>query len=449
MPKSSSPVSPHQQPKLSPDEQRQQEITIKKKKNADAQAAFRGSLPPAIPFTSLEQVVMQLQDSCREAQAESMDLRREYERLRAEFHEREKLWRALWQAKKSGPGSEVDEMPPPPPTFSPNISSSGAYNNYGPQSLVYRPGDSNSACNPSFNHSAVYAPHSPTVAYTGPSNDIQDADRMLKFSYSQQRDAWTPGIVPSTSSVTSEAPPSHPSPTFTESPIMTSPDVSYVTRFGATGEDQKVPLNTLDTAPYVFSNSRSISPTSTPPSSASSSLTSPFQFTFSPDGTVNNDHPEFEYRRHPNSGDLMHGATAEISLAGPGSEAVRYRLGSRSGEAPHHHPGSSDHGSDEDNTSYSGHRHHTGRRSRADSYAHRSNSDGDSSSPPALSGTLAVIKAQAFGALRRTRVKHKTSDAPKVSIPDVLESRGIGLGPSTGSKRPRLSHDDDFDMPST
>lgn len=59
-----------------------------------------------------------------------------------------------------------------------------------------------------------------------------------------------------------------------------------------------------------------------------------------------------------------------------------------------------------------------------------------------ISSTLAVIKAQAFGALRRTRARpKKTEHASKVAM-EVLEARGIGigLGLTTGSsnKRPRL-----------
>ena len=63
-----------------------------------------------------------------------------------------------------------------------------------------------------------------------------------------------------------------------------------------------------------------------------------------------------------------------------------------------------------------------------------------------MSGTLAVIKAQAFGALRRTRARTKkgADGAAKVAI-EALEARGIGMGVSTGSKRPRLHDDDDDD----
>jgi len=63
---------------------------------------------------------------------------------------------------------------------------------------------------------------------------------------------------------------------------------------------------------------------------------------------------------------------------------------------------------------------------------------------PPLSGTLAVIKAQAFGALRRTRSRAKkgADSAAKVAL-EALEARGIGMGVSTGSKRARVDYDED------
>jgi len=63
-----------------------------------------------------------------------------------------------------------------------------------------------------------------------------------------------------------------------------------------------------------------------------------------------------------------------------------------------------------------------------------------------MSGTLAVIKAQAFGALRRTRTRPKKGpdSAAKVAL-EALEARGLGMGVSAGHKRPRLQHDDDDD----
>lgn len=233
------------------------------------------------------------------------------------------------------------------------------------------------------------------------------------------------------------------------SPTLTSPDVYPNRPFD---EQQKTQLNHLETTPYIFPSSRSISPTSsTPPSSSSTSLTSPFQFTF-PDGSITQDRADFDYRRHSNThgADLtLHGGTADISLQSTGGDGVRYRLGTRranSGPSPllpslpqfsgsengsHHERGSSE----GEATPYSKLRPRRGR-----------SRDSRSPSPgaPPISGTLAVIKAQAFGALRRTRTRtKKTSEgAAKVAM-EVLEARGIGMGVvAAGSKRPRLHHDD-------
>lgn len=234
------------------------------------------------------------------------------------------------------------------------------------------------------------------------------------------------------------------------SPTLTSPDI-YVNR---SFEEQKTQLNHLETTPYVFPSSRSISPTSsTPPSSSSTSLTSPFQFNFQ-DGQIAQDRAEFDYRRQTTHGtDLtLHGGTADISLPGAASDGVRYRLGPRrANSGPERslmhalpqfsgseHSSQHERGSSEGEiTSYSQMPKHRPRRGRS--------RDSRSPSPnaPPISGTLAVIKAQAFGALRRTRTRtKKTSDgAAKVAM-EVLEARGIGMGVAAGSKRPRLHHDD-------
>jgi len=43
-----------------------------------------------------------------------MDLRQENSRLRHENREREKFWRALYQARKTGQVPETEDLPPPP-----------------------------------------------------------------------------------------------------------------------------------------------------------------------------------------------------------------------------------------------------------------------------------------------------------------------------------------------
>ena len=64
--------------------------------------------------------------------------------------------------------------------------------------------------------------------------------------------------------------------------------------------------------------------------------------------------------------------------------------------------------------------------------------------PSPISGTLAVIKAQAFGALRKTRGRKKGDDAARMAK-EALEARGISLGVPTagGTKRQRTRYEED------
>jgi len=336
---------------------------------------------------------------------------------------------------------------------------------YSNDSMAYRTNDDTSVCGNQYSDSN-HNYHSPSIPYASGIGDVSAdnsphplghrSSKYGPYTYTvpSTRDApWSQNLQGASSSgdsgPTASTHSSH-SPSFVESPTLTSSEMSFVGRFS---EDQKVPVNHLDSAPYVFPSSRSISPATTTPSSSSTSLTSSFQFTFPENGI--HDRSEFDYRR--NSGvrgdQILHGGPTDISLGGPGSDAVRYRLGTRrpdsgtpilpalpplsvSDSGSQHERGSSD----GDSGSYS----HSRLRSRRGIGPARS-SRTPSPIPPPLSGTLAVIKAQAFGALRRTRARtKKTSDgAAKVAI-DVLEARGIEMGVSVGSKRQRtLSEDDD------
>ena len=118
---------------------------MRRKKNADAQAAFRarranyiasleetGRLSPAfdvctllrgVAVTSLEAVVLSLQDTCREARNDADDLRHENARLLAAVdgmkqaaRDREKQWRDFWHVKQQALGlddSHLSDLPPP------------------------------------------------------------------------------------------------------------------------------------------------------------------------------------------------------------------------------------------------------------------------------------------------------------------------------------------------
>lgn len=384
------------------------------------------------------------------------------------------------QTRKTGQSSSADDMPSMSPAFSPSHShqnlnaphvTSSHVNQYSDENLGYRASNEQSAaiCSP-YNATVPnqnYPNQSPSLSYTasneqmsgdGSSHQLNSTHRVSgKYGYpytihnSSQRDSqWqTPSNSGAPAGNGSSQSPGY-------SPTLTSSEMSYVQRYQV--DEQKTPLNNLDTAPYVFSNSRSLSPTvSTPPSSSSTSLTSPFQFTF-PEGPITQDRPEYEYRRHSNTHNAdvpMHAGAPDISLAGPGSDAVRYRLGARRGNSGNrpllpilpHFSGSdsslNDRGSSEGEPG-SHNSHHRSLDLRRGTEPSRSSRSPSPDTPP-ISGTLAVIKAQAFGALRRTRTRSKRSseNASRAAI-ELLEARGIelGVGINAGHKRPRLDSDD-------
>ncbi|KXN90008.1 hypothetical protein AN958_05013 [Leucoagaricus sp. SymC.cos] len=98
------------------------DIALRKKKNADAQAAFRARRANYIAtleetVTSLESVVLQLQDSWRESRAELQDARQEILRLQHQCRERDRFWRDLWENRRTGPAPDTEDISSP--SFSP------------------------------------------------------------------------------------------------------------------------------------------------------------------------------------------------------------------------------------------------------------------------------------------------------------------------------------------
>ncbi|KAJ3786632.1 hypothetical protein GGU11DRAFT_684425 [Lentinula aff. detonsa] len=386
---------------------RMSDIALRKKKNADAQAAFRARRTSYIvtleeTVRNLESVVRVLQDSCREATTAAQDLQQEKNQLRQALRDRENFWRALWpkRAQNSDAESEFPSYPSPPSTTTFN-------NTQYPDNTL------------NFNQ----YPASPSVPFT---------------HQNQPYPSWT-----QTSSHSSN------SPHFTESPTLT---------------------------PSSDMLMGSISPSaSTPPSSSSTSLTSPFPFTFNDTQGSVQDRPDFDYRRQTtqtHGAELISllGGTADVSAiastsANDGGVGSIFRgnsrrmnpVSDRSSLLPLLPPTASgiagsengfQHGSDGGDSSYSNQNRARPRRIAAPP----SRSPSPDSAP--LSGTLAVIKAQAFGALRRTRVRSKrpAEDPAKVSR-EVLESRGL-VSPDSllqpgPTKRRRMNDDNNgFDAPS-
>jgi hypothetical protein len=416
--------------------------------------------------TNLEAVVLQLQDSCREARAEANELRQDNNRLRNAGREREKFWRALWQTKK-GSESQMDEFPPLPACFGPmhphitaiNSQIGSAVGPYPDDALHYSTGNTppfSDVPYPTSNPSELVA-RSPSVPYAhGDAESHRQSNQFTPYPSPPRnviRDVtWAPPIALTGSSGgdsghAGSSSSSH-SPTFVESPSVTTNDIPYPSRYpGHSYEDQKIVPSPLDSAPYL-PTSRSHSPTSTRPSSSSTSLTSPFQFHFS-DGSAPHEKGDFDFRRHHPPEVTLHGGIADVSLLSHGCDGIRLRLGQRRSDSIADRPlfsplpgsiKSDVTAGDIDVKSDIAHSKLRPRRTMA--HATRSPSPG----APPLSGTLAVIKAQAFGALRRTRSRAKkgADSAAKVAL-EALEARGIGMGVSTGSKRTRNDYEEDDD----
>ncbi|RPD82564.1 hypothetical protein L226DRAFT_451057 [Lentinus tigrinus ALCF2SS1-7] len=453
------------------------DAALRKKKNADAQAAFRARRANYIAtleetVTNLESVVLQLQESCRHTETQLQETRQENSRLKTELEHKESLLR-MYEHQKKVDREPQDDYPmsyapvrTPPVTMNPSMPPAPP-SNYGDDSMRYPSANhaSGSMSGPSYN-GQDYPQRSPALGYVsmaGGGSETRSMDgqaRMARYdpygpypidTSARDSNGWVghagtavsdPGSMDSSSATHS--------PTFVESPTLTASDISYPSRYGVV-EDQKVPLTPLATSPYMFAPSRSLSPAASTPSSASSMSIAPpsYSFTF-PEGTSLADRPEFHGRRSTHAPELtLHGGTADVTT-------ILNRMNSSRAAA---NPGPSSDRPVQAPSPYS----------RADNGSHERESDGESSSytyssrsrtrtstvsrtsrspspgPPVICGTLAVIKAQAFGALRRTRGRSKKSSegAAKAAV-EALAARGIDVL-ANPAKRPRL-HDSDGDL---
>lgn len=251
------------------------------------------------------------------------------------------------------------------------------------------------------------------------------------------------------------------SPILVQSPTVTASELAselaYNTQYSSS-------IHTVETSYgsdqlYMFSPSRSVSPTLTQASTASSTSISvsstsfasmPYQFTF-PEGSAVQDRPEFGgfHRQFALQGGTAH--IAETSRVGdnlrhkftnrhnPQSLPTAPSLRDRGEGTAYHEDDTSDPPADP--SAISRHRHNMTPDTQPSRAGTRSPSPG-----PKVSGTLAIIKAQAFGALRRTRGRTRTSSEglAKAAV-DALSTHGVGLGLVTGpaTKRQRTRHHDD------
>ncbi|KAH8120372.1 hypothetical protein DFH11DRAFT_1722170 [Phellopilus nigrolimitatus] len=453
------------------------EIALRKKKNADAQAAFRARRANYIAtleetVTSLEAVVVQLQDSCREARSEASELRQENTRLTSaletvkhEFRERDKYLRALWHAKKGSDDHHLDDFPPPPPSFASVPNGSGTpTSSLGtpvttphPHPVAY-PCPSSESLDPQLQYTqdsvslpqnayhtgpgSAYGDRSPALPFMNHEGEAVGSNgrapgiglaKMNQYAFNNMsghvRDTpWHPAASSGNEAVPGENGSTSHSPAFIPSPTITSAESPYGPRYMMNGH--KTVLPGIDSAPYIMSNgngNRSISPTSSSPHTGSStSVNSHFQFVFP---TESQERTDPEYHRHMAAAPelTLHGGTADVSVPPcPGGSGKQQGRRGLSGASADEQRGV--------------------RRRRSNTQLTSEQQSSRSPSPvgghPPISSTLAVIKAQAFGALRRTRARPKKASegAAKMAM-EVLEARGIGLG-INGNKRQRLSEDD-------
>ncbi|GJJ09681.1 hypothetical protein Clacol_003905 [Clathrus columnatus] len=410
--------APHPISSNEPQLSQAQVASMRRKKNADAQAAFRARRANYISsleetVISLEAVVLSLQDSCRESRNDADELRQESNHLRSiievlqkDSKDREKQWREFWIAKLHALGLDdphhLNDFPPHPPS-SQNLNSiqSATYNS--------RP--------PSFVGSDALR-FSAGQRFQSSSTGIT--------TYSANSDPnWVPASSFSNTRTTciGDSHPSHPS-SASDSPSSISPSIPYGSRFSLVGEDGRNNVNLVGVNMSNASYETSSLITEYGSENYSTSVT---RHSFSESERCVR--PRRSYSGpHPRAGGDFYGA-ADIS------------------------PTESDHLNSEDHSSVNGSdlTHTRPRRHTSASIIPHS----PSLSPPptrdrdfrerdaAISNTLAVIKAQAFGSLRRTRtrVKKPSDSASKVAI-DLLSARGIGLGLQSpvagGTTTPRL-----------
>lgn len=297
--------------------------------------------------TSLEAVVVQLQDSCRESRTENADLRQEngrlantLETLKHESREREKYFRAFWHGRKGSEGEHrMEEFPPPPTSFNsmPGSSSSSlgtpvstphphaspypisAAENLDPrlqyQAHAHSPVSMTSNVYHHEGPASAYGDRSPSMPFVnhegepvGANGRPLDPNRMKMGHYtmfnmqSAARDTgWPPGVNHSASSesIAQENGSASHSPAFIPSPNVTATEIPYGSRYPMM-ENHKTVLPSIDTVPYMLSNAnndRSISPAaSSPHTGSSTSVSSHFQFVFPSESQERTADPEF--RRH-------------------------------------------------------------------------------------------------------------------------------------------------------
>jgi hypothetical protein len=418
---------------------------------------------PRIPVVSLEDVVVQLQDSCREHKAETEALQQEVRLLKHEGKEREKMWKALWYAERTRQHPARPDEPPPIPDsvlfgavpVSPTITaqpsptltqSSNHYHSsiadngsapYGGAAYATTGYPSSSSSHAYANSHAGYRPQPQQQAHMSHDQTnnryVPYGPYMMPASSSMRDSSSSWQAVSPTESAPSTTPP-------VQSPMAYSDpsNMMYSHRY-MMGEHPQ-PMANIDTSGYVMEQSPSNSAPSTPISTASAAVGPGYSY-----GLMDSqEHHTAVYPRATGVSMTLHGGLADVSASLSSSRSFR-PPGKIADSLPSYHT-------------------HTSPPSRvltspaeplqegkvASSSSRSRDSPDRSPSPssdPHLSSTLAVIKQQAFGTMRRsnrTRSKVSTTNAKKAI--EKLEARGADLGLRRMPKRQRTESDEEDEM---
>lgn len=404
-----------------------------------------------VAVTSLEAVVLSLQDTCREARNDADDLRHENARLLAAVdgmkqaaRDREKQWRDFWHVKQQALGlddSHLSDLPPPrlpatPPAGTELHTSNRSH--YVDEALRFQ------------------------------TNASGDADQRFPASLqpftTNPEGNWIPGPFSNTRTPCVGDPHPSQSSEASDSPSSISPAVQYNTRFPLNADENRMSLVNLSMPSASYGTCMHVYV--------------PFFFFFfltyfSDSGPLSV--PEYASEgyanRHAISEPDRYSSRPRRAYSGPNPRGGDMyapdvpRVGSPTQMG---HGESEGHGDAlHDGTQLRPRRHtsaalmHGGGSGVGGGVGVGEGGHSRSSSPsprdrerePPMSNTLAVIKAQAFGSLRRTRTRAKKSGdtGSKVAI-DILCTRGIGMGvqtapaPSHQRQHRRKDDLDDVDM---
>lgn len=405
--------------------------------------------PDNASVTNLESVVLEVQDSLRKVQHER-------DSLRLQIEEHAKYCKAVYPVKRRGQMLNEEQMSSSSP-YSDN-SHCGTSSHSTPHlhpfnNLHYRDEGPSAYTNAPSSHGADYTTSSfqnndltpdatGSIGHLHRTGGAQYPYAMTESSR-DMRNGWQVPMHPTLHGGDAVMSGHHSqSPAYMNSPSITSVH-DQIPEFSGRicAEDSKAHLGpTQDGAPCVFPDdnqyrqslvvgshpSRSASTSHPPAPTPMTSSIAPFTFP---------DHPqdgggEFDYR-HPHSPQLI---PPDDSLSGQPTDNIRYRISGRRTSADHHQMLASTNEANIQDLNDEGHVEMT----------HRNTNSSRSPSPsrPSISCTVAVIRAQSFGALRRTRASvKKSTEAARITL-DVLQSRGIGLRDSNMASTQTLIADD-------